>query len=133
MMKICIPTMDSNGLESRTHGHFGSAPFFAVVDTDTGNVDIEANAGRRHRHGQCDPASHVDTLNVDAVVCHGMGKRALASLHRGNIDVLIASGETVGDILAEARGGTLQRLTVKEACGGHGGRHRGKCSSGDRS
>jgi len=128
-MKICIPTMDSNGLESRTHGHFGSAPFFAVLDTDTGNVDVAANSGLRHQHGQCDPAGHVDTLNVDAVVCHGMGKRALASLRRENIDVMVASGETVGDILAEARDGKLRKLSAREACGGHGGRHRGNCSS----
>jgi predicted Fe-Mo cluster-binding NifX family protein len=132
-MKICIPTMDNNGLESRAHGHFGSAPYFAVVDTVTGDVDVEVNAGRQHRHGECNPASHVDTLNVDAVVCHGMGKRALVSLRRENVDVLIASGETVGDILAEARDGKLLKLTAKEACGGHGGRHRGSCSSGGAS
>ena len=50
-MKICIPTTDNNGLESRAHGHFGSAPYFAVVDTETGAVRVEANAGQRHRHG----------------------------------------------------------------------------------
>ena len=130
-MKICIPTMDSNGLESRAHGHFGSAPYFAVVDTDTGAVNVEANAGRMHRHGQCSPASHVDTLNVDAVVCHGMGKRALASFERENVDVLIASGKTVGDILSEARDDKLRKLTQEKACGGHEGQHRGDCSSGD--
>jgi putative endonuclease len=83
--------MDSNGLESRAHGHFGSAPFFAVVDTVTGEIDVAPNAGQRHRHGECNPASHVNTLKVEAVVCHGMGKRALASFRRENVDVLIAS------------------------------------------
>jgi predicted Fe-Mo cluster-binding NifX family protein len=129
-MKICIPTMDSNGLESRAHGHFGSAPFFAVVDTVTGEIDVAPNAGQRHRHGECNPASHVNTLKVEAVVCHGMGKRALASFRRENVDVLIASGKTVGDILSEARDDRLRKLTAKEACGGHGGQHRGSCSSG---
>jgi predicted Fe-Mo cluster-binding NifX family protein len=128
-MKICIPTIDNNGLESRAHGHFGSAPFFAVLDTDTGDVQIQANAGQRHRHGQCSPAAHVDTLHVDAVVCHGMGKRALASFERENVEVLIATGETVSDILTEARDNKLRKLTAEEACGGHGGRHRGSCSS----
>ena len=129
-MKICIPTMDNNGLESRAHGHFGSAPFFAVVDTVTGEADITPNAGQRHRHGECNPVSYVDTLNVEAVVCHGMGKRALESFARENVDVLIASGETVGDILNAARDNKLRKLTAQEACGGHGGRHRGSCSSG---
>ncbi len=129
-MKICIPTMDSNGMKSRAHGHFGSAPYFAVVDTVTGDVHVEANAGRRHAHGDCSPAGHVDRLSVEAVVCHGMGKRALASLRRDNINVLIATGETVADILAEAREGKLRQLSAKEACGGHAGQHRGYCSSG---
>ena len=130
-MKICIPTMDNNGLESRAHGHFGSAPYFAVVDTVTGTVTVAPNAGQQHRHGECSPAGHVDTLNVDAVVCHGMGKRALVSFERENVDVLIASSETVGDILNEARDNKLRKLTLEEACGGHGGQHRGSCSSGD--
>lgn len=129
-MKICIPTMDSNGLESRAHGHFGSAPFFAVVDTVTGEVGVGPNAGQQHRHGQCNPVSYVDTLKVDAVVCQGMGRRALEAFNHVNIDVMIASGETVGDILSEARDNKLRKLTPQEACGGHGGRHRGSCSSG---
>ena len=58
-----------------------------------------------------------------------MGKRALMSFGGKNLDVLIATGETVGDILSEARGNKLRKLTPEEACGGHGGRHRGSCSS----
>ena len=35
-MKLCIPTRDSSGLESRLHMHFGNTPFFTIVDVDSG-------------------------------------------------------------------------------------------------
>ena len=33
-MKICIPTADNNGMDAKASAHFGSAPYYTVVDTD---------------------------------------------------------------------------------------------------
>ncbi len=33
-MKICFPTMNLEGLESRVYEHFGSAPGFVIVDSE---------------------------------------------------------------------------------------------------
>jgi len=33
-MKICMPVSEAKGMDSVIYGHFGSAPFFAVYDTD---------------------------------------------------------------------------------------------------
>ncbi len=37
-MKICFPVQENEGLGSRVYNHFGSAPMFIVVDTETDNV-----------------------------------------------------------------------------------------------
>jgi len=122
-MRICIPTEDDRGLDARVYGHFGSAPFFAMVDTDSGEVEMVENAGSEHQHGQCKPVERIDPDKVDAVVCHGLGRRAWGSLKHGGVDVLVGKGETVRDILIEARDGRLVPLDVDETCAG--GRHPG--------
>jgi predicted Fe-Mo cluster-binding NifX family protein len=33
-MKICIPTENKEGLSAKVHGHFGSAQYFTIYDTD---------------------------------------------------------------------------------------------------
>jgi predicted Fe-Mo cluster-binding NifX family protein len=50
-VKICIPVQDEKGLDLLVYGHFGSAPFFAVYDTDTKNVRVlDASIACQH-HG----------------------------------------------------------------------------------
>jgi predicted Fe-Mo cluster-binding NifX family protein len=123
-MRICIPTENDQGLDSRLCGHFGSAPYFALADTDSGEVTIEPNSARHHSHGQCAPVDRIDVNRTDAVVCQGMGKRAYSSFQRAGVEILITSGTTVRDVLSEAGERTLQSLSLERACGGHGGSHR---------
>ena len=42
-MNICIPVEADEGLDSLVCGHFGSAPAFMVVDTDTENCRAITN------------------------------------------------------------------------------------------
>ena len=130
-MKICIPTEDNQGLDSRLCGHFGSAPFFALADTDSGEVEIKPNPGREHSHGKCQPVERIDPNRTDAVVCQGMGKRAVSSLQRAGVEVLITSADTIRDAISQAGQGGLRPLSVEEACGGHGGSngHRQQCKN----
>jgi predicted Fe-Mo cluster-binding NifX family protein len=123
-MRICIPTADDSGLDSRLNDHFGSAPFLALVDTEAETVDIVPNRGHHHDHRRCKPIEHVDVDRTDAVVCHGMGKRAVASLRKGGLDVYVTDADRVRDAIAEARAGTLEELSVDDACGGRGRRER---------
>ena len=39
-MKIAFPTQDNKGLESAVYSHFGSAPFFVVVDAENGELEV---------------------------------------------------------------------------------------------
>lgn len=125
-MRICIPTMEGSGLEAVASGHFGSAPFFTVVDTESGESQVIPNEGHQHEHGICSPIRHLGPGRFEAVVCRGMGRRALASLTGAGFQVFVTDGERVADILEAARTGRLRRLSETDAC--DGGRHEhGSC------
>ena len=50
-MRICMPTINDNGLEATLHGHFGSAAYFTIVDTETDELRVVANGNQHHAHG----------------------------------------------------------------------------------
>jgi len=140
-MKICIPTKDDHGLESRVYDHFGSAPFFAMMDADNGRLDVVRNTDLDHRHHSCHHIDGLKTHNVDVVVCSGVGRRAFAALQEAGIDVLVPEHATVADIVSTVRAGEAPRLSPDRACGGgrqghsHGagvGHGRGNCHTPGR-
>jgi predicted Fe-Mo cluster-binding NifX family protein len=130
-MKICVPTENDKGLDSTVYGHFGSAPFFAVTDTETDHVEVITNRERRHRHGECSPAERIGSRGIEAVVCGGMGKRAFQSLAGAGIDVFLSDAETVREAVSAVRDNKVRRLTAESACGGRGHQHHGQHGSQD--
>lgn len=120
-MRLCIPTLDDRGLDARPSEHFGSAPFFTLVNSETEEVVVISNGDRHHAHGRCDPLEHLTGQSVDLLVCQGLGRRALTLLSERGIPVFITWKPTVSAILTAHREGRLSRMTNEEAC--HGGGH----------
>ena len=120
-MRLCIPTLDNQGLDARPSDHFGSAPFFTLVDSETEEVVVISNGDRHHPHGRCNPVKHLVGQSVDLVVCQGLGRRALTLLSEQGISVFITWKSSVSAILEAHRKGMLSRMTPEEAC--HGGGH----------
>ena len=118
-MKICIPTMDDEGLHGIPSDHFGSAPFFTFVDTDSEGLDIQRNGGAHHVHGACRPLELLGTRDVEAVVCRGLGKRAFSRLRDGGIGVFVTLEKDVEATARAYMDGRLRQLTSEEACHGH--------------
>jgi predicted Fe-Mo cluster-binding NifX family protein len=129
-MKICVPTHDENGLDAEVYDHFGSAPFFTVVEVESGEVDVIRNGGPEGRqHGGCAPLEQLSGHSIDAMVCQGIGRGAILRLEERGIQVLLAGpapGSRVRDVIAAARDGRLRNASPLDACqgGGHGG---GRC------
>ena len=124
-MKICIPTMDDKGLHGTPSDHFGSAPFFTFVDTDSEDLDIQRNGGAHHVHGACRPLEFLGTREVDAVACRGLGKRAFSRLRDGGIGVYVTLEKDVEATVRAYKDGRLRQLTSEEACQGHSHSHGG--------
>jgi predicted Fe-Mo cluster-binding NifX family protein len=120
-VQICIPTEDDAGLAARVSDHFGSARWLTVVDSETGAARSIANQDLGHRPGTCDAAGSVAKLGTEAVVCTGMGRRALSSMKRAGIPVFLTESPTVGEAVAEFEMEILLPLLDEDACsGGHG-------------
>jgi predicted Fe-Mo cluster-binding NifX family protein len=120
-MRICIPTEDDRGLESRAFDHFGSAPFFTMVDVESGQLEVVRNPGCQDHnrvHHDHQPRHHVDELTshgIDALVCNGVGRQAFAALRKAGIDVLVPADGTVSDIIRALWTGETRTLSADEA------------------
>jgi len=119
-MRICIPTETSNGKNAKVYGHFGSAPYFTIVDTEKDSVDVISNENQHHAHGMCQPMSALLGRSIDAVVTGGMGGRAVQKLNESGIRAYRAIPGTVADIVSQFTRGGLQEITVQNACSQHG-------------
>ena len=69
-MKICIPVVENNGLESAISSHFGRAPVFAMVNDDSDEVNFVQNNGQHHG-GSLTPAELIGQAGADVVLCSG--------------------------------------------------------------
>lgn len=118
-MKICIPTESKDGKNAVVYGHFGSAPYFTIYDTDKDVVEVIDNANQHHSHGMCQPLGSLDGKSIDAVVCGGMGGRAIQKLNEGGIRAYKAVVGTVADIAGQFKKGGLEEITVQNACSQH--------------
>ena len=118
-MKICFPVQTNEGIESAVYNHFGSAPIFVVVDTDTNALATINNRDQHHTHGACNPMKALDNQKVDAIVVGGIGAGALTRLNQMGIIVHRAQAATVRENMAMFASKSLPELTLQGCCGGH--------------
>jgi predicted Fe-Mo cluster-binding NifX family protein len=123
-MKIAFPCQENNGLESPVYSHFGSAPFFIVVDPETGDIEAITNQDLHHAHGHCQPLLALGGRPVDAVVVGGIGKGALFKLNNSGVTAYRAVEGTVSENLELIRSGRLPQFTMDHTCSGHDGGHQ---------
>lgn len=126
-MKLCIPVEEDKGLESLIHGHFGSAPLFVEVDTETLAVEALSNSDRVHVHGACHPMKALAGRRPEAVLVGGIGPGALMGLRQAGIAVFRAPQGTVADGIRLLKAGELPELTEQATCGGHQGTTESCC------
>lgn len=118
-MKICFPVQTDEGIESAVYNHFGSAPIFVVVDTDTNVLATISNRDQHHTHGACNPMKALDNQKVDAIVVGGIGAGALTRLNQMGIVVHRSQAATVRENMAMFTSKSLPELTLQGCCGGH--------------
>ena len=129
-MRVCMPTLDERGLEGRLSPHFGRAPFFTMVDDETGEVAVLANVAAQHEHGSgqhghggCAPVGLFGGQGLDAVICRGLGRGAHLRLRETGLRVYLTDSWEVAGALAAWRAGQLAEAEAGQLCAGHGHGH----------
>jgi predicted Fe-Mo cluster-binding NifX family protein len=118
-MKLCFPVQDGASLDSPVYGHFGSAPAFLIVDSETLSYEYLVNAGRNHAPGMCNPIASLQGREIGAVIAGGIGAGALNKLHAAGIPVTKAAPVSVRENVLRYVEGSLQELRMNHVCGGH--------------
>lgn len=124
-MKICFPTVNLEGLTSQVYEHFGSAPGFVIVDTETGTVEEISNSDLHHAHGMCQPLKALGGREVDAVAVGGIGMGALMKLQAQGVRVYRVAEGTVAENISLIVKQILPEFDARSTCAGHAG---GGCS-----
>jgi predicted Fe-Mo cluster-binding NifX family protein len=119
-MKICFPVLKADGLESEVYGHFGSAPVFIVVETDSNKITTIKNKDQHHAHGECSPMKALNNQKIDAVVVGGIGAGALSRLNQLGVKVFQAQALTVKENISMLKTKNLPEHTLQHCCPGHG-------------
>ncbi len=117
-MKLCFPVPEENGLESKVHRHFGSAPVFLLIETNTDNVSTIHNKDRHRAHGARNPIEALENQRVDAVIVGRIGAGALSRLNKLGIKVFQAKGSTVKENIALYRNQNLPEFIILCCCPG---------------
>lgn len=121
-MLACIPTNGDTGLEDTVSDHFGSARYFTLYDSQTGELKTVKNRNAHHSHGTCHPMNQLAKYHIDCVVCSGMGRRAIEALSMEGIKVYEAHSKSVGQIVNKIKANELTEIDPAKACRGHGQR-----------
>ena len=70
-MRLCFPVSEHNGINSEVYGHFGSAPFFIIVDTEKSAATSIINKNQIHEPWTCNPVMAPNGEAVDGIIVGG--------------------------------------------------------------
>lgn len=118
-MKVSIPTKDENGLEGVVEPHFGKAPTYTIIDTETNQVTVIPNTSE-HMGGTGLPPEYLHENGVDIMLCGGLGFKAVNMFESYGIKVFVGAGCTVRDTFEAWKAGKLQNATAENSCSEHG-------------
>jgi len=111
-MKIAVTAENDNGFASNVNPHFGRSPYFAIVDTQTDEIDLVKNEAARASGGAgVSAAQLISDRGVEALISGSVGPKAYTALSRGNIEMYIKKGGTVKEAVEAFEKGSLSQLT----------------------
>lgn len=109
-MKIAIPVHDEKGLEDIVFEHFGHAPYFLLVSIEDGEI-VKAESKPNtysNTHSPGDVPELLKSMNVDVLICKGMGRRAEEFFKEYGVQVIKGASGRVRDVIEEFLSGRLK-------------------------
>lgn len=108
-MKVAV-TSSGRSLNSPVDSRFGRAPYFILVDTETGAweaYDNEQNVNAQQGAG-VQAAETVSQAGAQLVITGHCGPKAFKTLQAAGIQVVVGANGTVADAVAAFKSGKLQ-------------------------
>jgi len=99
-MRIAIPCINDDGLNSEISMHFGRSPYYAFIDIEDNeikNIEVKPVPFAEHRPG--DLPNFVKENKGDIVIAYGMGGRAIDFFNQLGIKVVTGAQGKVGEII----------------------------------
>jgi predicted Fe-Mo cluster-binding NifX family protein len=113
-MKYAIPILESNGKKSRVGEHFGRVQFYAIWDADDDSIEIVRNESS-HMGGRGLPAEFLANI-CNAIICKGIGSRAISLCNQLGVKVFMGAAETVEETIDLFKNGVLKEASANEGC-----------------
>jgi predicted Fe-Mo cluster-binding NifX family protein len=124
-MMLCFPVITAEGVESSIYGHFASAPWFLIVETESRESYVVANCDGNNLYGGCNPFMALRDLKLDGIVVGGIGDDALRTMNICGFRVYQAEGASV---MENVEFFERQLLTELDVYNSHMG---GSCADGE--
>lgn len=118
-MKVAVSTESGSGLSSRIDPRFGRAPYFVIVDAESGDVQVIDNqAAVESAHGAgIAAARRVADAGAQAVITGNVGPKAFDALRAAGVDVYLTHVGTVDRVVERLASGRLKRSTSASRAG----------------
>ncbi|MFP3950768.1 MAG: NifB/NifX family molybdenum-iron cluster-binding protein [Candidatus Bathyarchaeia archaeon] len=127
-MKVAV-TSTGESLNDLVDPRFGRCPFFLIVDTETMETEVVANASTGVAHGAgISAAQSVASKGVKTVITGNVGPNAYQALSAAGVDVVLGARGTVAETVEAYTSGALDPAS-QPTVGGHfgqSGRGRGR-------
>jgi len=110
-MKIAVTASGNNGLDANVDVRFGRAPYFAIVDTDTMDVNTIDNQGSGASHGAGVRAAQIiSDQGVDGVISGNFGPKAFSGLQAANVKLYSFKSGTVEDAINALKNDDIEEI-----------------------
>jgi len=119
MMKVAFPVGKENGTGQNVAEHFGPSPYFLVLWAgEKANASIKNTS--THFGGDKMPVELLAEKGVGAIVCCGMGPKAVQMCREHSIDVYFApKGTSVEEAFILHLEGKLRKAKEGDGCESH--------------
>ncbi|OHB65799.1 MAG: dinitrogenase iron-molybdenum cofactor biosynthesis protein [Planctomycetes bacterium RBG_13_60_9] len=110
-MKVAI-TAQGQELSSMTDLRFGRAKWIHVVDTETGEHQVQDNTVHLNlpQGAGIQTGQNIANLGVEAVITGNVGPNAFRTLNAANVRIFLAAQQTVEQAMAAFTDGRLQEV-----------------------
>ncbi len=114
-MKVCFPVIADAGTESTIYGHFASAPFFVIIDTDNRQSSAIANSDPANPYAGCNPFSALNRQQLDGIVVGGIGDESVRVMNMCGFKIYQAGSASIAENVALFECNSLPEVAVQQS------------------